>query len=70
VLGVLDPTGILYAEPANKGEQAWVELRNQSQAAVRDIESGLGRSLSSRERATFERRFTDAVQGAGVVSGG
>ena len=70
VLGVLDPTGILYAQPANKGEQAWVELRNQSQAAVRDIESGLGRSLSSRERATFERRFTDAVQGAGVVSGG
>jgi hypothetical protein len=60
-VGVVDPTGIFYAEPANVGEGAQLILWRAAFRAVADIEKGLGRVLSADERQIFMRRFAGAV---------
>ncbi len=67
LIGLLDPTGIFYAEPVNTQEAAWLATRDGANAAVADIEAELGRRLSDHERSVFRSRFVSAVQTAVAI---
>lgn len=64
VVGILDPTGIFYAEPGNAGEAAWLATRDGSTSAIADIEQSINRRLTEPERRVFAERFTEAVRTA------
>lgn len=61
VIGLLDPTGIFYAEPANGSEDIFLATHRGAEQAIADIEAELGRSLDQTERQIYTRRFVDAV---------
>ncbi|MEL7367999.1 MAG: hypothetical protein AAFN74_03735 [Myxococcota bacterium] len=67
LVGILDPLGLFYSEPANGQEAIWLATKNGADAALKDIESGLGRRLSDTERSIYRQRFVEAVQtGVGI----
>jgi hypothetical protein len=66
---VLDPTGILIAEPANAAEGSQLTLWRGALPALADVEKILKRKLSANERHDFMSRFAGAVESTLVARG-
>jgi hypothetical protein len=69
LLGVLDPTGILFAEPANAAEGSHLTLWRGALLALADVEKVLKRKLSANERHDFMSGFAGAVESTLVARG-